>query len=125
MRIVHIKAGEDPVIKEVDDSLETFQKLVGGYIEPVRLKNNIDLWLNDEGKILNLKPNIILYKDGKQVDFVVGDAFFAGEANEGETVGLTDEQIRHISDNLHEGTAITRNDDGTKQIQKVYRFDVD
>ena len=78
--------------------LELAQKTVGGWIQLVRLGDRGDLYLNEEGKLDQLPQNPIataLYSDEYGLnDFIVGDVIITGGANsEGETVGLSDEQL--------------------------------
>ena len=42
---------------EIDNTLETMQKIVGGYIETVTLSNGIVLICNEEGRLKGLKPS--------------------------------------------------------------------
>jgi hypothetical protein len=101
IRVIIIEAGvpELKVIEKFEHSLENLQKFVGGYIDAVRVDESITIWIHDEGKILELKPNFYLTdQDGKPYDIVVGDALIAGTDSEGETVSLTDKEIEEIQE---------------------------
>lgn len=78
----------DPYIEEIENTLEKKQKIVGGLIEFVELENNIDLICNEEGKIHNLQMNRIIKND-----VICGTFIITGQEN-GESISLTDEQIR-------------------------------
>ncbi len=96
LKAVVKKPGEAPYITEIDEGLEALQKQVGGLIECVYEleKENINIWINEEGKILELDPNFIIYQG---TDFIVGPAVFLGFAPEtGETISLTEEQISKV-----------------------------
>lgn len=96
MKIVTKKVNMPAKVEEFDSlTLEDMQSLVGGYVECIDC-GGIDLWLNEEGKLHNLPPNLITYYGDKAEDVVVGDVFFASFDEEGRTVGLTDEQIEDI-----------------------------
>lgn len=43
---------------EIDNTLETMQKIVGGYIETVTLSKDTVLICNEEGRIRGMQPNI-------------------------------------------------------------------
>tara|TARA_R110002167_G_scaffold135451_1_gene321894 strand:+ start:7871 stop:8143 length:273 start_codon:yes stop_codon:yes gene_type:complete len=60
-------------------TLDQLQKLVGGYIEVLELKDNTQLIINEEGKMMGLPYNdtatqIMHYNFGRSADYVVGDA---------------------------------------------------
>lgn len=78
----------DPYIEEIENTLEEKQKIVGGLIEFVELEDNIDLICNEEGKIHNLQMNRIIKND-----VICGTFIITGQEN-GESISLTDEQIR-------------------------------
>lgn len=46
-----------PKVIEIDGSLESMQKIVGGYIETFPLDGPILIVLNEEGKLMNLPLN--------------------------------------------------------------------
>lgn len=84
------------------DTLEYLQQLVGGTIEHFVIdeeldKKHIDMWINEEGKMLNLHPSIALEYDGQLVDIIVGDCVFTKYDNEGNTLGLTLEETNIVS----------------------------
>jgi len=91
-------SGESRII-ELDDTLEQLQREVGGLIEAVTLPNGVTMWLNEEGKLQQLDHNkqaqfIFDHTFGPGVDIVVGNAVITGGADEeGQTLGLTDEQL--------------------------------
>lgn len=55
-------------------TLSEMQACVGGYIELIYLKDGVILVVNEEGKLNNLKPNIIATElAGLSDDHIVGD----------------------------------------------------
>lgn len=72
----------------IDGELEAMQNLVGGYIEPYPYNDDIDIYLNEEGKLIGLKPNLKIIHDNMIVDVIVGTVFFAKVDEEGNTVSL-------------------------------------
>ena len=55
-------------------TLSEMQACVGGYIELIYLKDGVILVVNEEGKLNNLKPNIIATElAGISDDHIVGD----------------------------------------------------
>ena len=56
--VVRKKPGEQAELVEIDNTLKALQKEVGGYIETVTLATDAVIICNEEGRLLNLKPNI-------------------------------------------------------------------
>lgn len=100
----------DGKLKEtvIGTELEDLQKIVGGYIEIPFLgdkfrNNGIDVIINEEGKLIEgLKAEIAIVseKQGSILDIVYGNCIFASHDEVGETIGLTDEQIEFVKEEL-------------------------
>jgi len=88
IKIIIKKVGLPPEYAEIEPTLEVMQKLVGGYLECVRLTATVDLWCNEDGKGLGLPFNVFLAQNGELQDAVVGDFFLARHNEEGDTVSL-------------------------------------
>ena len=95
MKVVVKKAGQMPEVKEIKGTLESMQKIVGGYIECVGVFDNILCVCNEEGKLLRLPPNFIL-----NGNIIVGDVFFCAGGEE-DFESLDDEQIQTIMNILY------------------------
>ncbi len=84
---------------EIGNSYDVISRAVGGWIECVNLRTKgVDMWVNEEGKLNSLAENPIgtaLYLDEfGNGDFIVGNILITGGVDhEGETLGLTDEQV--------------------------------
>lgn len=65
------------IAKEVDNTLESMQGLVGGYIEAINIEDGLVLIVDEEGKIKGKELNF--YLPG---DIVVGTAMLVGEKGE-------------------------------------------
>lgn len=83
-----------PTVQEIDGSLESMQKIVGGDIEAAYpFDDPVALICNSEGKCLNLPMNRALTDDhGVPYDFVCGTFFMAGVGRE-DFISLTEQQI--------------------------------
>lgn len=107
MRVLVLKNGKLQK-KEIKISLEELQSIVGGYIEfPFlgnRFKDNaIDVIINEEGKFIEgLKPEIAMVNGETKsiLDVVYGNCIFASHDEEGNTIGLNDEQIKIVMEEL-------------------------
>ena len=89
IRCILVKVFEQPKVIEIEHNLSTLQKYVGGLIDIVELENDVDIIINDEGKLLGLSPNLVLYEFR---DIIVGDFLVVGQKN-GETISLSEEKI--------------------------------
>lgn len=107
MKVLVLSNGE---LKERDipNTLEELQSIVGGYIEIPFLsekfyENEIDIIINEEGKLIDgLKPEIAVVKAGTNqiLDLVYGSCIFASHDAYGETTALNDEQIKIVTEEL-------------------------
>jgi hypothetical protein len=91
IKIVKIPVGSDPLVVEIDNSLDEMKAIVGGWIEIVSLGGGLDLCCNEEGKLMGLPPNVSLF--GGQ-DIVAGDCFLLRHDDEGEAVSVTATDIK-------------------------------
>ncbi len=97
MKILVVKPMEVPEIIEIDGSLESMQKVVGGLIQAIYpFDDDIALICNEEGKLNGLQLNRALYDcNEKMYDIVAGNFFLCQAPAESEEFeGLTDEQIK-------------------------------
>lgn len=87
------------------DTLSQMQHLIDGYIDhvtwlfPELTKNGIDVWIDDEGLLKNRSPHVIVYDKNKNdyvVSAIVGTILFARYDDEGETLGLSLNDIEYI-----------------------------
>lgn len=93
VKVLIKKPGQEPYIEEVENKLETFQEIVGGYIECVEFPGleNVDLFVNEEGKLNNLEGNFWL---PEYEDCVVGTCYMVGfDPEEGESVDIPEKAI--------------------------------
>ena len=89
IKIILKEPNKKPIVKEVEDTLKTWQGLVGGYIEVIPF-NDCLMIINEEGKLKNLKPNF-----GYSRDTIVGNAVFVNSVG-ADFDSLSDEQAERI-----------------------------
>lgn len=77
--VIYKEPGKLAQIRTINNDLKTMQGLVGGYIEVVNIEKDVALICNEEGKLLDLAPNI--YVNGIN-DTVVGPIILAGVSGE-------------------------------------------
>ena len=94
--------------REIKNTLEDLQKIVGGYIEIPFLSrefnaNEIDVIINEEGKFIDgLEPEIAVIDGTTQriLDVVYGNCIFASHDHEGNTIELNEEQKQIVKNKL-------------------------
>ena len=62
LRCILVKMFEQPKVIEIEHNLSTLQNYVGGLIDIVEIEEDVDIIINDEGKLLGLSPNLVLYE---------------------------------------------------------------
>jgi hypothetical protein len=81
--------------------LKTLQHHVGGLITgayvPELAEKGIDVFANDEGLLMGLQPNIGWMIESHPM-ILVGGLVFTSSDEEGETIGLTEEQIKAVEE---------------------------
>ena len=113
--------------KEIENTLEELQKIVGGYIEipflsKVFADNIIDTIINEEGKYIDeLKPEIaIVNSKTKQIlDVIYGNCIFASHDIEGNTTALNDKQIEIVKEELNSEVVLYDKNTDKKVLVKV------
>lgn len=82
--------GQSAFTRDIENTLQAFQDLVGGHIEPVWMPGGICMIVNEDGKWLDLQPN---FRMGN--DLIVGTAVFVGVSGE-EFCGLSVAQENYV-----------------------------
>lgn len=72
--VLVVAPGEKPVLDTIDGSLESMQKIVGGYIEQyMPFEDEVAIICNEEGKINGLPLNrSIKNENGEIIDIIAG-----------------------------------------------------
>ena len=126
MKVLILSGGELKE-KEIDNTLENLQEIVGGYIEipflsKVLNENGIDIIINEEGKYIDgLTPEIAVVRTGTNqiLDIVYGNCIFASHDEEGNTTALNDEQIKIVMEELETDVLLTDSKKGKNYLVKV------
>ncbi len=114
MRIIYLPVETNhPVeILEIADSYREITQLVEGPFESLNTNYETDMWVNEIGKITGLPHNtraqILFEKQHGQIDIILGPAVVTGGVGpEGETLGLSPQQIERIAEDLGSLTRVT------------------
>lgn len=106
MRVVYCKVGTPALPIEIEETLESMQELVDGYIETVPYENatGIIYVVNEEGKIKDLKPNKFI---AEGTDLIHGNFFVAdfgpNEEGERDIIGLNEKQEEFVMKTINAG----------------------
>ena len=98
IKVLALLPMEPPKVVELDYTLEAMKKFVGGNIECLPLCDlgaEFTLVCNDEGKLLELPPNRMLWGGA---DYLAGSGFIAGTDSEGNMTSLTAEEIAYYTE---------------------------
>ncbi len=76
------------------DALRDLQRAVDGWVQAIDFRDDLTIWVNEEGKLNNLPINAEATKIWAHffgnTDFIVGNAVFTGGTDEnGETMGIS------------------------------------
>ena len=99
MTILVVEPMKPPTVQEIDGSLESMQRIVGGDIEAVYpFDDPVAIVCNEEGKMLGLPMNRAMTDEsGVPYDIVCGTFFVAG-LKEDDFASLTEQQIEKYKD---------------------------
>lgn len=95
IKVLLIEPGKKPQEVEVDNNLQSFQNIVGGYIQAVYpYRDDVALICNEEGKIYHMPLNRALRSEEGQIyDVIAGPIIITG---------LTDEDFGSLTPDLLE-----------------------
>ena len=84
MQVLLIEVGKDPYIVEINDSLDSMQKIVGGHLEVIYpYQDRVAIVCNEEGKLNGLPLNRAIYDfEGNRIDVIAGTFFMTGLGEE-------------------------------------------
>ena len=101
MTVVACYPGKTAQVIEIEGSLESMQKFVGGSIQAVYPFNDpVAIICNDEGKLQNLPMNRYIPEIR---DVIAGTFFLCGAPPEGENfASLTEEQLQRYTQRFYE-----------------------
>lgn len=88
-------------IEEIENTLEAKQKFVEGYIQCISLTDEIDIILNDEGKLEGLPFNRVWKdKNGNILDILAGNVLVCRHNANGDFTSIFEDDIPVIVEKL-------------------------
>lgn len=91
MKAILKRAGKNPQVIDIDNRLETLQEAVGGYIEYVRIDEEIIMLCDECGKLKD--DSVYNFHLGR--DCIVGDVLFV-QSNGEDFADLSEKNIEEI-----------------------------
>lgn len=85
-------------VKRIENTLKSLQEQVEGYIECFETPNHTII-CNEEGKIMDLEPNLLILANNRLVEVLCGNLILCNTDKNGEFASLTDEEIENITNN--------------------------
>ena len=83
MKVKFYQVGKEPCYKEIENTLEAMQNLVGGWIEMHDIGNDNCVVCNEEGRLMGMPFNRVIG------DYdICGDFFVVGYDDEGECTDI-------------------------------------
>ena len=109
MRVIGKRFEKAPEVMEIENDLKEIQEFVGGYIEVPFVSSglsdrNIVAVVNEEASIEGLKPTLALVRNGQVAGCLLGQLFFCS-TEDGEFIGLNDEQVEYLMNHIVVGGA--------------------
>lgn len=89
-----------PGTEDTDPNYDTLKNAVGGWIELVRLADDLVMYCNEEGKLMRLDVNypimnflIAVYPNVPLTDVIVGNVVLVGDDGSPNSAGLSDRWV--------------------------------
>lgn len=97
---ITMRVNEQPQVEEIENDLRAFQRYVGGYIQTIKISDDVVMIVNEEGNLMRLAPNFLC---DTIHDVIVGNVIFVGTDGESFTT-LTQEQAIKVVDYIEYST---------------------
>ena len=97
LRVLIVEPHNQPYIANIPNGYQSFQRIVGGTFECIALDDDTVIYCNDEAKLIGLDGN---RKIG--ADIIAGTFVIAGDNHCGDTISLTDEQMKQYTKRFQE-----------------------
>jgi len=115
MKVVVKKVNKTQEVVTIPNELKALQSLVGGMIEIVEIGDGVLMVCNEEGKLKNLYPNLIISDD-----VIVGNIFFCAN-KDCNFCSLNEKQIEVVTKFINDNEITTTcNDCGHYDVLEGY-----
>lgn len=93
IRVLLFPVGKPARVEHISGSLESMQKIVGGWIQMVPVGSGLDLVCDEEGKMNGSRPNRFV---PRLEDTIHGPFFISKHDEAGDAVSITDADIKNV-----------------------------
>lgn len=108
MRVAKLTVHSDKIKVDNDFNytLESAQEYVDGYIEMSTIHDfgdgrTIDVVMNEEGKLVDLPPAMLITRNNEVIEYFAGNLLFVTtDLRTGDSIDLSDDSIKWIQDKL-------------------------
>lgn len=108
LKVVLVEPRKEARVVEIEHSLESMQKIVGGYIETFQLDDEVFIICNEEAKMGGFEPCRAIFHEGELIEIIFGTFFICAALwDSDDFASLTDEQAEYFC-NLYKTTNIVR-----------------
>ena len=120
MKVVLVEPRKKARVVEIDHSLESMQKIVGGYIEQFRLDDEVYIICNEEGKMGGFQPNRAIWYEGELIEIIFGTFFICAAPWDSENfASLSDEDAQHFANLFMAPEYFVRTPNGISVIKDI------
>ena len=122
IEVLLVRPMEKPQVVQIEDSLESMQKVVGGLIEEyMPFVDEVALVCNEEGKMLGLPLNRGIYdSQNNLLDIIAGDFFICYAPIESEKfLSLPEDMKKKYQEKFEHPEQFYRTFDGIKAIKLI------
>lgn len=119
IKVLCVKPEQAPEVVEIDNTIETMQEMVGGYVEQIRpFSDSVVFICNEDGKLMDLPLNRTLYnnRNGRPYDIISGNFLVVGFKGE-EFSSLSDDMLREYEKMYHDPEVFYRTKDGIMMVK--------
>ena len=119
INVLLVQPMKEPKMIEIEDTLESMQKVVGGMIEEyMPFEDDVALVCNEEGKMRGLPLNRAVYgESGSLQDIVAGDFFIAYAPIESENfLSLPEDLAKKYKEKFNKPEKFMQMNDGIRVV---------
>lgn len=98
MKILVVEPLKHPYVEDIDGSLKSMQKIIGGGVHATHpFDDSVNVFTTDMGQLIEQPMNRVLRDENGSIDDVLCGTFFICGASDENLISLTDEQIKRYT----------------------------
>lgn len=100
VQVMSLENDEGVWVYDMKPTLDNLQNAVNGMIEMVPVMPGVAMWVNEEGLMrestMNVYASLLASVARFSATTIMGKALLTGIDEQGEVIGLTDDQVEHL-----------------------------